>query len=225
MSPAGPLRRDPDGVAEVAPAWPGATVICIAGGPSLNADHVNAVQTEKWAGRARVIAVNDAYLLAPWADVLYFADVRWWQWHKDQSEFRAFAGQKCTIENTSGRVTDPDVFMLKNAGVEGLSDDSHSLRNGRTSGYQAINLAALAGALRIILLGYDGRVGQDGRAHWFGDHPERESPLMIQTLSAKLAYIAAPLKARGIQVINASPGTAIECFSKLPLNKALELST
>jgi hypothetical protein len=35
-----------------------------------------------------IIAVNNAYQVAPQADVLYYADGRWWTWHKDKPEYR-----------------------------------------------------------------------------------------------------------------------------------------
>ena len=56
--------------------WPGATVACLGCGPSLNADQVVLLR-----GRARVIAINDAWRVAPWADVLYGCDGRWWRKH------------------------------------------------------------------------------------------------------------------------------------------------
>jgi len=31
-------------------------------------------------GKVRCIIINDAYLLAPFADILYFADSHWWKW-------------------------------------------------------------------------------------------------------------------------------------------------
>ena len=53
----------------------------------------------------------------------------------------------------------------------GLSLDPDKLVTGHNSGFQALNLAVLAGARRILLLGYDGKAGQDGRTHWSGGHP------------------------------------------------------
>ena len=54
-------------------AWVDETAVCIASGPSLTQADVDYVR-----GKARVIVVNNGYLLAPWADVLYAADARWW---------------------------------------------------------------------------------------------------------------------------------------------------
>ena len=106
-----------------------------------------------------MIVVNDAYLLAPWADILYFADWRWWRdfGHRKRAEFKAFQGQKCTIENSGAMVDDPEIFMLHNSGHEGLSEKPNCLHTGSNGGYQAVNIATLAGAKRVVLLGYDMR--------------------------------------------------------------------
>ena len=49
--------------------WAGDTCCILATGPSLTPD-----QAEYAKGKARVIAVNDAWRLAPWADILYACD-------------------------------------------------------------------------------------------------------------------------------------------------------
>lgn len=91
------------------------------------------------------------------------------------------------------------------------------IHEGGNSGYQAINLAFHAGVRRIVLLGYDmQRTG--GRSHWFGDHPGRlnvASP--YERWVRDFASIAADLEAEGVEVINASRETALECFRRAPI--------
>jgi len=41
-----------------------------------------------------VLAINNNYLIAPWAKVLYFCDEKWFNWHKDRPEFKQFKGKK-----------------------------------------------------------------------------------------------------------------------------------
>mgnify|MGYP001617909464 CR=1 FL=1 len=55
--------------------WRGQTAAILGGGPSLT---LGQCETVRVAG-CRVIAVNNAYELAPWADILYFADRHWWE--------------------------------------------------------------------------------------------------------------------------------------------------
>lgn len=168
--------------ARLDPIWRGQTVVCIATGPSLTPEQVALVERWRAAGGCRAIAINDAYLYAPWADALYFADVRWWQWQDEgrmrlgplkmtsfevQQRFREFAGMRISIENAGQRVPDPRVIVLKNfsipdgsparpGGTMGrLSQDPTGIFAGQNSGYQAIGCAVLLGSKRIVLLGYD----------------------------------------------------------------------
>lgn len=106
----------------------------------------------------------------------------------------------------------------------GLSLDPEYLVTGHNSGYQAINLAVLAGAETIILLGYDGRTPKQGeKTHWFGDHPRREPDAVFELYRKSHAAGAAAIKAAGVRVINCSPGSAIDAFEKMELTDALSL--
>lgn len=222
---------------EVVPAWQGATVAILAGGPSLTLADVNRVNAAHIVGAVRCIAVNDAYLLAMWADVHYAADSHWHKWHTEgiaragftaqqvASHWANFQGQKCSIESSGGNIQDHSVHMLRNKTFPnhslGLSTDPRALVTGRNSGFQALNLAILAGAKRILLIGFDGKPASDGKAHWFGDHPrptpQAAYPLYRQAMSAAEQAI----EAAGVQVINCSPGSAIDSWPKHRLENML----
>lgn len=187
--------------------WAGETAVCIGGGSSLTRDDV-----EYCRGKARVVAVNDAYRLAPWADVLYAADASWWYWHKGVP---SFTGPKYTLD-TSARYK--GLTILENMGLEGLETDPRGLRNGRNGGYQAIGLAYHLGITRILLLGYDMHGG-----HWFGDHPggHHRQPSPFNAFIRYFATIARPLEAAGVEVINCTLGSRLACFPKRPLREVL----
>lgn len=232
------LERLENGFSKVLPNWAGSTVVLIAGGPSLTPKQV---EQTTWLRRIYTIAVNDAYLLAPWADVCYFADSHWWQWHSNGIEkpslglsaeavrqrFRSFAGQKCTIQNSGANVKDPAVHMLRNIHYPnhglGLSLDPQALCTGRNSGFQVLNLAILAGAKRIILLGYDGAPAADGRTHWFGDHPRPMPPAVYPYFVGAFSAAEKAIADAGVQVVNCSPGSRINSFSHMDLMDALEM--
>jgi len=189
-----------------------------------------------------VIAVNDAYLVAPFADICYFADSEWWGWHSRgiakpklgltaeqvRERFAAFAGEKCSIQNSGANVEDPSVHLLRNknfpAHGSGISLDPECLMSGGNSGWQAINLAVLAGAKTVLLLGYDAREPASGRdSHWFGEHPKR-APADAYAKYRQACKAGAPsLKAADVRVINCSPGSAIDAFERLDLAQALRL--
>lgn len=167
-------------------------------------------------GKARVVAVNDAYRLAPWADLLYACDYRWWTWHPGA---RQFAGIKATYSETAAREW-PDIKWVRGErNTKGLSTDPGKINCGQNSGYQAINIAYLLGARKIILLGYDMKPAAD-RAHWFGEHPNRIRSNYRAWLT-NYQTIADQLPALGLTVINATPGSALRCFPLQPLEQAL----
>lgn len=199
--------------ASVPRLWPGETVVCLASGPSLTPDDVNAVR-----GRARVIAINTSINLAPWADVLYACDVRWWKWAyrfpKEYPGVHQFAGLKFALTAESAKF--PGVKVLGKSGIDGLSTDPKSIRTGSNSGYQAINVAVLMGAARIVLLGYDMATGHHGKQHWHRDHPMKMVSPYTQFRRA-FDTLAAPLKAAGVEVINCSRETSLKCFPRQAL--------
>lgn len=185
------------------------TAVCVAGGPSLTREDV-----EYCRGRAFVVAINDAYKLAPWAEVLYACDATWWKWNHGVP---GFAGLKFALQPHARRFAS-DVTVLENTGIDGFEPEPTGLRTGKNSGYQAINLSVHLGARRILLLGYDmQRTG--GRGHWFGEHPQIGcSPTVFR---AHFQTLLKPLRALGVTVVNCSRETALTCFPRQSLAEAL----
>lgn len=137
--------------------WEGETVVIIAGGPSLTDDQVEYVRKSG----AKVIAINNAYLMAPFADILYACDYKWWKWHDGAKDFE---GMKVCLryamatEDLEGEWPEDeytDVRSLAYHKLRGISREPGIVNSGRDSGYQAIQLALQLGAARIVLLGYD----------------------------------------------------------------------
>lgn len=183
------------------------TFVCLAGGPSLTQADVDVCR-----GRARVIAIKDAIRLAPWADVLYACDAKWWKHYGDALQF---PGQRFTLDHFASQWAE----VLRNTGDTGLELAPGGIRTGKNSGYQAINLAVHLGARRIILLGYDMQPA-GARDHWFGEHPWKTRPpyaLFLQLFPS----IVEPLKAIGVEVLNASRVSALSCFPRVAIEDAL----
>lgn len=199
-------------------AWPGETVVCLATGPSLTQADV-----EYCRGKARVIAVNDAYRLAPWADALYACDAKWWHWHRGVPEFQ---GAKWSLQYSawSSHATQyPDVQRLRNTGPAGLECNPTGLKNGRNSGYQAVNLAVHYGASRIVLLGYDMQRSAKTGSHFFGEHPNRQmSP--YPEFRRRFQSMVKPLAKAQVEVINCTVTTVLDWFPKRPLREVLRAS-
>lgn len=194
--------------------WPGETFVCIGGGPSLTRADVDYVR-----GKARVIAINNAYQVAPWADVLWATDASWWRTHRKATA--AFHGLKFSAK-VSGAYERPDITLLRCSrklhGMPGLSLDPGAIQHGKNGGHAAINLAVHLGAARIILLGYDCQLGPDGEEHW---HPQHAAPKRLEfALWLKnFDTLVEPLRELGIEVVNCTRSTAIESFSRRSLEE------
>jgi len=220
LPPAGQLScHNSTRYCEVTDAWAGQTVVCIATGTSLTAEQVARTRCGVDLDGRKVfsIAINDAYTLAPWADMLYFADAGkndWLSWHRDRPAFKAFAGQKCMIDVDAEHLRREDeVFLLKHAGAEGLSSVRTGITTGSNTGHQALNIAGLARPALILMLGYDAHPGPDKKVHFFGQHPDRSLPPFNHIIKA-MSTLQRPMAALGIRVVNCTPGSAIDCFER-----------
>lgn len=211
----------------VARDWsPQATVVCLAGGPSLTPAQVQTVYAWRMSGVCRVIAINNTYELALWADAHYFADHRWYRWHKDKPLFKQFPGERYSIENANSAIEDPRITVLRNLSVVGgtmgrLSTDPSGLYTAMNSGYQAIGLAVLKGARRIVLLGYDMKPCVDGRHHWHKEHPVPMDGGIYVRWREEYKQMAPTAKAMGIEILNATSDSALDGFAKVTLESVV----
>ena len=194
--------------------WTGETCFILGCGPSLRGFDARVLR-----GRGRVIAVNDSFRLAPWADVLYACDLRWWQTR--QAGVRdLWAGRRMvTLENEID-----GVLRLRNSGEDGLETDPGALRTGKNSGYQAIGLAYHFGASRIVLLGFDMRLGRHGELHW-NERSDGQTPQgfagTLALMLPKFETLRKPLATAGVQVVNATPGSALRVWPMVRLGDVL----
>lgn len=199
------------------PEWQGETAFLLAGGPSLGS--VPRIDIDRLKYYGRVIAINDSYQLVPDADVLYFCDASWWLSRK-QGVANTFAGRYIiTMDNKI-----PGVLTLKGTGASGLETDPASIRHGHNSGYAAINLAYHFGARQIVLLGYDMRV-VGHRMHWHNlpsniQHEEFQR-ILQQEMLPNFATLKAPLEQAGVQVLNATPDSALRVWPYVSLHHIL----
>lgn len=194
--------------------WEDKTAVVMASGPSLNKEDADAVK------HLPRVVTNGTFRMARDAEVIYAGDVFFWQ-HKDYRDVFDCPGFKVGIESVPGShpCTPEPVLILKKGGRLGLSDNPASLQTGGNSGYAAINLAALFGAKRILVLGLDMTGG-----HWHGKHPAGLSNPGKDTFKRWIRLfktLAPALTERGIEVINCSPISALEVFPKKALRDCL----
>ena len=163
--------------------------------------------------------MNTSFRRAPWADVLYACDGGWWNAYVADVMLAVPAAELVTLNQTAARA-----YGLTRIGSDagaGLPLRPGRIRQGSNSGYQAIQLAVMRGARRVILLGFDMQ-RTDGRSHWHGDHP-RPLPNLgrLRHWRAEIEQLAGLLAARGVDLVNASRETALVGVRRLGLGAAL----
>lgn len=165
----------------------------LATGPSMSQEVADSIR-----GRARCVAVSDAYRLAPWADALASTDYKWWAHHQDAQDF---AGRKFTACPTQQG-------LLHLERIPGMPSASNS-------GLLGCRVAAFLGATRILLLGFDFK-----GSHFFGAHPE---PLGNPTQDRFRIFRDqfkryAPM---GVDFFNCTPESGLDLYPHATIEEAL----
>ena len=198
--------------------------IVAAPGPSLTLEVAAQCRGHK------VIAVNDAYRLLPFADILYGCGALWWQVHKGCV---GFAGEKwsshCLERNNKLQTAEKyGLNLVRGADADEFSFDPDRIHYGDNGGFQAVNFGILKlGAKgRIALVGFDMRI-VDGKRHFFGDHP---APLVNTSPSGgykrwpKIFETASRSLPAWLEIVNCTPGSALTCFPMMDLADALPVA-
>ena len=186
--------------------WQDRTVFVLASGPSLTPEDVASVRTYAEANDCPVVVTNTTYRLAPWADVLFFYDSRWWSAH-GEAVLRDFPGQIVTVcELTHHRM---------------LNLRKQSFNAYKNSGGGAISFAMYAGVKRVVTLGLDGQPAADGRQHWHAPDPVLGDATGLSLFLPCFPALAKDAAQQGVEIVNASRQTAITCFQRRPLEAIL----
>lgn len=187
----------------------GRVVHIVGGGPSLR-DPENMSRMRSVAqGRTedRWIVVNNSYKIAPWADLLHFADASWWEWN-GADVLKRWREPKLIVTATSdlGKASHPRLKRMWRDRND-FSLDPQRL-HGWDSGTQAVNLAFHLGASKIVLWGIDMQPADDGATQWHNEHKERTRVSNYEKrFRPSLAASVRQLKIEGVPVIRATnPG-------------------
>lgn len=230
--------------------WSGGSVWIIGGGPSIPHqfqipdDIVQAVRNQERNPAAyepymralknkHVIAINSAFLIADWIDMVFFGDNKWFLPY--QERLKRFPGLKVT-----------DNVRLKNSKwvkclerdknkKTGIHNDPAKTSWNYNSGAAAINVAANAGAKRIFLLGFD-MTDEGHKRHWHtlyigtnldkrqkrrGANKHKVKNVFGRHLKG-FPQIKKDADRRGVEIINVSDISQIQEFRKMNLKEALE---
>lgn len=208
----------------MANSWSGKTAVCIASGPSLHLDDLELIRQAQSEGRCKVIVINTSYLKAMFADVLYAGDLCWWRHYTGEikkGKWKPFEGEKWTTSKAASvRYGLKHVNGWHGHG-HGLSIEAGRINLGGNSGFATVGLAHEFGARRILLTGYDmQRTG--GKSHHHGDHP---APLQngncFPTWIRRFDRLARDASKAGLEIVNCTRESALTCFTRAPLEVAL----
>lgn len=169
------------------------------------------------------MVINTTFRIAPWADVLYACDEAWWKVYFAEVS-RAFPGELWSVAQAAAQRYGLN-WIHGHSKLGGLSKDPNMIHCGKNSGFQAISLAYLFGASRIVLLGYD-MMHHNGRVHWHGDHPRtgtlgNAAAANLGKWCREMHLLADDLKKTKTTVVNASRRTALRCFDRVKLEDQL----
>lgn len=138
----------------------------------------------------RVGAVGNAFELAPWADFIAASDRDWWEKHAQAKEL---PGEKYAMFNCG-----PGITRARVAGIPRTCN----------SGVLALEVAKNMGATKIFLFGFD----MHG-SHFFGPYVNGLKNTDPGRRKIHLAEYRAWARSNAdIDVINCTPGSAIDCF-------------
>ena len=184
-------------------------IFIVGGGASLNGFDWSLLKDRY------VIAVNRAFEVLPSAEVVYFSDLRFWQWNS--AELVNHKGQKVSLMR---KMKHKKVELYTATGVTGLDMSPGCLRHGNNSGYAAINLAAHLGAKEIVLLGFDMKF-TNSQCHWHDGYPVVNLERSFDKMRKFFATLVSPLQELNIKVFNANLESSLDVFPKIKYDEAL----
>lgn len=129
-----------------------------------------------------------------------------------------FSGLRChCVDRLEGK---PGFLrLIRGRIMEGIDTTPGRVAWNRNSGASAINLAWHLGASKVVLYGFDMR-DVDGESHWHNDHQSKKPSPHARFLRCFPA-IKRDAERLGIEIINASPGSAIKEFPIIDPMEAL----
>lgn len=187
------------------PIWAGETAFILAGGASLKSVEISALR-----GR-RVIAVKESALVAPWADIMFYADDVFYQ--REPGLVDSFAGQVITIAE---RDRGPRCRLMRTGERSGISSERDTLNGAWTSVHFSLNLLRHLGVACVGLLGVD-LTGP----RWHDRNPSARRESNLAKERNALASTVAPLAECGIEVFNCTPGGELDLWPRRDLKDLL----
>jgi hypothetical protein len=204
------------------------TICCIATGPSLTLQQIDAARQKGFV----LFGCNNVWNDVPDLSLLYACNEGWWVHYWNTTELPLYPAEKWTTNKVAAQKFGLNWIAEKDAA--GLSTDPRRIHHGHGSGYTMLNLAFLMGASRIVLLGYDCKYAPDysgkdlkvgsSPRHYFGEYPSALLHWPITSVKkgvhvemVKLYQTVADQGA--VEIVNCTPGSAIDCFPRCDIEE------
>lgn len=207
-----------------APYWDDKPVLIVGGGASLAG-----FDLERLRGLGHVLAVKGSMFDIPWATAGFGLDLpRYLEWaHKlgdlPYPVYWAFPDDNPPHPKVANAHIPDNVVPLRRVRGDKLADTPEYVYNGGTSGFGALNLAVLKRARQICLFGFDFKQ-TTGEWHYNRKHygaNRVQNPIRWREWSKRFALVAEELRYMGIDVLNASPDSALPGFYRATLDDAV----
>jgi hypothetical protein len=176
-----------------------------------------------------VIGINVAYKIGNWIDFVFFGDFSFFL--KEKQGLASFKGIKVSCAPQCEKYNWVKFTGRDMQKPRGLSQNKALVSWNGNSGAAAISLAAHLGASRIILLGFDMKLGDNNAQHWHDLYQRKEYLENKDRKKVHLPFdrhligfpeIAKDAKKMGIKILNACPDSAINDFPKGTVMDILE---
>jgi hypothetical protein len=172
-----------------------------------------------------VIGINVAYLIGDWIDMIYFGDHGFFNNHIEG--LANFPGLKISSHPQIEKVPWVKFIPRDLSKRWGISKNPNQIIWNGNSGGAAISIAANTGAKRIILVGFDMKLDDTtSMRHWhdlYNNGPESatKNKLPFEKHKKGFKQIIWDARARGIEILNASPDSAITELPKVTVKELL----
>lgn len=209
---------------------PTSTIVCIATGPSLTLEQIAVARSKGF----RLFGCNNVFRIVPDLELTYACNEEWWReyWHEIEKH-------PCSKWTTNERAAHRyGINWIAERWGEGLCTENGIIHHGHGSGFSLLSMAHKMGAARVVLLGYDMTYAPDydGLARNRGSTPRHSTLLMSDgEYPDSLKHWPHVAVERGkhvelcrlyrtvadqalIEVINASPNSALDCFPKVSID-------
>lgn len=195
--------------------WLGDTVFVLGGGPSLADSSIDFKHIHKFGW---LVAINSLFRTVPFSDAVFFTDYSWFtgDWQDGTPRRRTLEKSQALLLTTSRQVKRLAPDRIKLIRVSGTG----ALKQGRSSGHTAISVVMSMGAKRVVLLGYDMRF-VEGRSHSHDEYACKNVKLYAKDFVPAFNGWNAWAKKTGVEILNATPGSALNEFKKIKLEEVL----